>query len=955
MTNRRILIFTAVFCSFFFSGTAFSQQPAGLSRDEQEEIRALAVQRVQNLADWMNYVTQKGTTAEDVQDCISQIFQEGLFYDSLVTLEDDLFALRADTLFPKDVTVPRYLNDWHFFYNKSMDGKSITFSDLRLSEFARKDHLFIRVYFQARYRERHRDFDQDFPARRRIATLRIEKKDEKWLATIAGISFYREKKPDGSLQTQADFEKEFRPFVKERKNKLPVFTTQSADSTDIIQAQLKLQREFDSLYADAVKTRLLSSEAQKRKEELYRRAVEKGDSLFQAGQYPEAIESYSEARAQKPFETWPRDKIRELGQLMKSPAENPALLLAARLEAADAKLKIRDYEEALQAYQLVLSMAPANDIAKEKVRSIDLILRRKAELRALYMAGSKKLASKAFSASAAAEKDNPDFYLERAKFYLHSGERKKALSDLNKAISLDGHFKDAFLLRAAFRLKEGELPLAVSDYTALQNIEPRNALHHELKARVLLAAKDPEAAEKEYSRALELEPENTEFLCAKADLLRKRKDMAEALALAEKALGLKPNFPPAHFQKGLILMEQGEEKAAGNSIQRARRLGLNQAQVQVLDDLAAGTEAQAMEEEKSDAPEKAIRLLRKSLVFRPANPQAWLSIARLNQKLNQTAEALKAVDQALFVREDFVPGYLLKGKLLLNAGEALAGTEPFYRARRYDRKNVEAALGLGKAYAGLQRLDSALVWFADVIRLDPGMAEAYLQRGICHFRKENYVRASQDFESALKNNSRMAEAHFYLGKVNKAYNRFDQAIDDFEEAAALGFIPYECFLEIGAAYEKLAKEEKAKQFYTKAIAVNPDKAEAYLLRGLCRLRDNEARDAMADLDEGLKIDTAIGRAPFRVELGFLCLQFDNSPKAEICFLKALSFDRYHPRANFGLGICQFHKGETGLAMRSFEQGLIAKKLDFQEIKKMPGMKKILKAEKFKELKETYLR
>ena len=112
---------------------------------------------------------------------------------------------------------------------------------------------------------------------------------------------------------------------------------------------------------------------------------------------------------------------------------------------------------------------------------------------------------------------------------------------------------------------------------------------------------------------------------------------------------------------------------------------------------------------------------------------------------------------------------------------------------------------------------------------------------------------------------------------------------------------------------------------------------------------------MADLDEGLKIDTSLVLAPYRIELGYLCLEFEDFTKAESNFIKALLFDMYNPRANFGLGICEFQRGEIGVSMKSFEQALMVKKLEFAQIKKMPGIKKILKHEKFKELREIYLK
>ena len=955
MTIRIFLRFSLVISLLLaFNFSVFAQKPEDISKEEQEELRSMAVQRIQNLADWLNFITQKGTSSEDVQDCIGQMFQEHLFFDSLVTLEDDIYAIRADTMFPKDVGLSKYLNDWHFFYNKSMDGKSITYSDLRLSGFSRKEYLFLKVYFLARYRERHKDFDEDYPPRKRVATLRLEQVEGKWQVSIAGISFYRGLMADGSLISESAFEEEFRPFVKEKKNRMPLNSNGVADSSQV-EVQFKLQKEYDSLYAEAVKGKLLLSENQKKKENQYLAAIEKADSLLLAKMFPEAIEVYTEARTLKPFEIYPRNKIRELGQLLVSTNKQPQDIFNEKVAEGDLKKKLRDYESAIQSYQIALHLFPDHAGLKEKMHTCENILRRRAEIRSMYMSGNKKLALKAFSNEANSNKENPDFYFERAKCYLHTGDRKKGISDLNKAISLDPGFKGALLVRAAFWEKEKNLPLAIADYTVLISVDPNFPEFHFLKGQALAASKDYETALLEYDKAIKADANQAAYLCGKADVLRIQKNYSEAIGLTEKAISLKPSFANSHFIKGLVLLEQGEEKPAAQAILKARRLGLAQGFLKNLDELAEACEKQAEQLEKQDAAENAFAMLRKSIALRPAWPGVYMQLAGLHVRQKRMNDAIKAVDQAIFVKEDFLPAYIKKGELLLSTKEFEAALNPFYSARRLDRKNLDACVGIGEAFTNMQKYDSAMFWFGEAIKLKSDFARAYLQRGICHFRKESYVRASQDLEDAIRYESGLAEAYFYKGKVNKAYNRFDKAIDDFSSAIQYGYSKFECNIEVGNSYEKIGKPEKALRFFTAAINENRDRPEAYLFRGMSNLRSDNKKDAMADLDEGLKIDTSLALAPYRIELGFLCLEFDEFVKAESNFIKALIFDRYSPRANFGLGICEFQRGEIGVSMKSFEQALLVKKLEFAQIKKMPGIKKILKHEKFKELREIYLK
>ncbi len=931
-----------------------AQQISGIPENEQENIRVKAVHCLHDVEALMQYFAQKGTSSEDVQEGIAAIQQQDIFYDSLVTIEDDLYALRADSLFPKDVSIANYFNDLHLFYNKSSDGKSILFSEFRLSPIQRKDYDFIKVYFECRYRERHKDFDADYPIRKRIALFRIEKKDETWQVKIAGIRFYNPSGADGKLTSPEEFEGEFKPFVRQRKNKLPAFTT-TTDSVELSQLEIKLQRENDSLYAASLKNRLIQSEAEKKKEELYLEAVSRGDSLFKARNFADAIDAFSEARSQKPFEIYPRDKIRELTRLLADPKSDPAEILKSQLQEAKRLLKFRDYEAAMEVFQLALKLSPDDSVIKSSIRNLDEILRKSEERRAICMAGKAKVALKAFAAEADENRDNPDFFFQRARCFLQAGERKKALLDLSKAITMDGNYREAYLTRCGLYLKEGQLPAAVADLTALTSIDAQNPEHHFQKGEVLISIGDVAAAGKAFEQALVLQPDNARYLTAKAGVFRRTGRADDALQLAEKAISIRPDFPLAHFEKGLALLEKEDDKNAGSAIQRARRLGLGQTLVQQLEAMASEAEKAAEDEIKNEAPEKAIQFLKRTLILKPGYAQAHLRMAEIYVAQNKLPEALKAADQAAFVKEDFSAAYLFKGNLLLQSGEFNLALNPLYRAKRYDRKNPQIGLSLGSAFMQLQQYDSAMAWFGDAVKLKPDLAEAYLQRGICHYRKENYVRATQEFEHALRYNSRFGDAHFYIGMVNKAYNRFDKAIENFQDAEMQGYKKYDCNVEIGLSYEKLGKRSKGRQYYTQAIKLEPDLAKAYLLRGMNNLNDGNRQDAMADLDEGLKIDTSSKNVEPRTELGFLYLEFDNWPKAEALFKKTLASDRLNPKANFGLGICLFNRFESEAAMGYIEQALVAGKLNFAEIKELPGTKKLLKDKKFKALKDRFLR
>jgi tetratricopeptide (TPR) repeat protein len=212
-----------------------------------------------------------------------------------------------------------------------------------------------------------------------------------------------------------------------------------------------------------------------------------------------------------------------------------------------------------------------------------------------------------------------------------------------------------------------------------------------------------------------------------------------------------------------------------------------------------------------------------------------------------------------------------------------------------------------------------------------------------------------DFEDAINQDKKIAEAFFYKGKINKALKQFDRSIDDYNKALDLGYSSYECAIEIGLSYYDLGSHSKAIKYFTNAIKENPNKGLGFGMRGLSYLAEEDYKNALADLDEAVKMDTAMAKAGNRIELGFLKLRFNDLEGAEEQFNKALDFDAYSPRANYGLASTQFLTGKLDLSMRTFEQAFIPRKLEYDKIKKDPWMKTILKNKDFKRISKAYFK
>ena len=950
MINKLSIFFILVLSGFGLRNQVFAQE---LSPKDRDEIKSKAIGLVKDLELLLNVLGTKGTTSSDVQDIVSQAtVEEGrIFYDENVILEDDISSLDPDSGTPKDVTIKKYLNDWDLFYSKSYD-ESVSFSDLRLSEILTTKYQFIKVYYLSQFKNKNKDFDRNYKIQRRIAQIRVEKKNDQWIAWVNGISFYTGKRADGTILTNENFEEAYKPFVKEKKARL--ITSATIDST-LTESQINLQKQNDSLYAEAVKAKVQKSQEQLKKDTLYAKAISKGDSLLASKMFPAALESFTEARSFKPFEIYPRAKVNELTQLLAGGSSDPQVLFKKQMEEGDKLLRSRNFEGARQAFQLALNIIPDNIEVKEKITQSDKVIRNKAEIRSKYTAGNFKLALKDYGRVISEDKTNPVYYLERARCYQSMGDHKKALPDLNKALEIDRNYIDALTARAFTFQKLNDVPKAISDFATLISINPENDDFHLRRGLLLAQMNDLDAAIVDFDKVSQINPKDVLAMVAKADALRRQEKFDAAIETSEKAIQLNSNISGGQFQKGLAFLFKGQDDNAAAALTKAYKIGLNKDQEVELDKISADFLSKAKEAGSKNETETAIGLAKRALTVKSKSPESYYFLASQLEKSGKFNGVLAALDQAIFIRDDFGPAYLKKGQILIQLKDYANALEPLYKSRKLDKKNIDVCLSLGDAFIEMQKYDSAMVWYGAALELKSNHIQALIKRGKCHFKMENNRRALMDFEDAIKEDKKSAEAYFYKGKINKALKQTDKAINDFNEALDLGFSKYECAIQIGASYADIGNTSKSIRFFTDAIKADPNKGEGYALRGISYIQDEDYKNAMADLDEALKIDTSLAKARNRIELGFLKLRFNDLEAAEKQFNKALDFDYLDPRANYGLGASQFLMGKSELAMRSFEQAFIPRKLEYDKIKKDPWMKTIIKDKGFKRIVKIYFK
>ncbi|GLD95291.1 hypothetical protein PINS_up003935 [Pythium insidiosum] len=233
--------------------------------------------------------------------------------------------------------------------------------------------------------------------------------------------------------------------------------------------------------------------------------------------------------------------------------------------------------------------------------------------------------------------------------------------------------------------------------------------------------------------------------------------------------------------------------------------------------------------------------------------------------------------------------------------EATLGTEPIN-----DEKTVVQSM---KAY-----YNGALADFAKCIRLEPSLADAFVDRAELYVLGEDYDRAFHDYAAAIERNPRCARAYVNLGVLKCQFAAFAAAIVDFDHAIRCDPRLSLAFFNRAVAYQKLQLWRHAERSYGSCIAlggVGRD-IDAHRNRAITRCHLGAFQDALTDFDEVRQ--SAPDDDQLHGGLGYVLLQLGRYEDAARCFATygRLNRDTFADSGNayFNLGCSQSHISEA---------------------------------------------
>lgn len=179
--------------------------------------------------------------------------------------------------------------------------------------------------------------------------------------------------------------------------------------------------------------------------------------------------------------------------------------------------------------------------------------------------------------------------------------------------------------------------------------------------------------------------------------------------------------------------------------------------------------------------------------------------------------------------------------------------ELFDEAVRLNPGLAEAYLKRGGAYAVLGELDNALHDYSESIRLSPLQPNAYFVRGLLFILLGQYNEAVADLNQVIRLDPQNVQAYRFRGISHSYLEEFGLAIEDYTRAIELDSSLIEALGARGIIYWRLGQVENALTDFTSSIDLLPDDPSAYNTRALVHVSAGNLEQALADANRALEL------------------------------------------------------------------------------------------------------
>ena len=363
-------------------------------------------------------------------------------------------------------------------------------------------------------------------------------------------------------------------------------------------------------------------------------------------------------------------------------------------------------------------------------------------------------------------------------------------------------------------------------------------------------------------------------------------------------IAINPNHFEAHYNLGLLLLNNKEYKQAADVLQQATQQagGARKARAHFQYGRALQGDGQkqqaeqqfrlairhlpgfveprlALAEMEPNTPEgrrAAEEQLLTVLDLAQGNPPALFALARHYNARGDNTTAIRRYRELLQFDPEHSAGRYNLGLLLLDEERWEDARAQFNWLIEREPQNAKALFNRGRADYRLKRYDEALADYRQAIKLQHGTyPEAYLNMGLVQTAQKDYTAAEESYRSALEQRTDYSTVWYNLGLLNMRKKDTEAALAAFKHAVELRKDYSTAWYNMGVLYGREDRNEEAIRAYQEAIRLRPKYITAHLNLAVRWMRVGKAENAIEEYREALTYDPTYSSAWYNLALAYI--------------------------------------------------------------------------------------
>lgn len=430
--------------------------------------------------------------------------------------------------------------------------------------------------------------------------------------------------------------------------------------------------------------------------------------------------------------------------------------------------------------------------------------------------------------------EEEDYNLSLSKF--------ESMLKTNKVLFFDSEEFEEIILHY---IDIGKTSLAKKALKLAQEQHPKSTGLKLVQVEMLVYEDQLDAAEKMLNELYAIEPNNEEIYIQKANICSKRDQHEKAVELLKIALQYTDDYADVYNLIGMEYLFMDNLEMAKDSFIKCLEEDLE-------DQSALYNVVYCFE--FLDQNKDAIDYLNQYIDKNPYSEIAWHQVGRLHYGLKEYEEALRALNYATLIDDEFMGAFMEKAKALERLKQYPEAIESYERTIELDDATSYALLRIGKCHERLGNTAIAIKYYNKTVHEDPLLDKGWIAITDFYVREKNFQKALFYVNKALAIDNQNQLYWKRYAAINKEMNFFEEAEFGYRKAVEFGDYQLDTWLFWCDILQFLGEFDSAIQTLLQATEYFPEENEIeYRLAGLYFMVQDSTK-AKFHLSNGLRLN-----------------------------------------------------------------------------------------------------